>query len=77
MFVKRVTVTDSNQNTTTTATPNWVAIGVAVVFLVFILAAAFEAQILGFTGLVTPLMTAFTTGSGGVFGATVGESISK
>ena len=49
------------------------AIALAGVFLFIIMLAAFVAFKIGFTDAVTPLLTIFTTGAGGVFGALLGE----
>jgi hypothetical protein len=74
MFTK--TITDSATGAKTQNLNYW-SIGIAVGLLLVILGATFYANNIGFKDAVTPLLTTFTTGTAGVFGATVGESAAK
>lgn len=78
MFYKTMTApgAEPGDQPVTTKSLDYTAVGLAILLLFAILVAAFIAHIIGFTDGVTPLITTFTTGAAGVFGATVGESIS-
>ncbi len=65
-----------NSPAVTTKTVDYWAVGLALLLLFAILVAAFVAHVMGFTDAITPLITTFTSGAAGVFGATVGEGMS-